>query len=407
MPFFQPYPSRRTFVSSLAAGLALPALGRPLGVRRQEPAWIPSEDFLEGLPRLLELASVPGIAMAVVEDGAVAWERVLGVANVETGAAVSDRSVFPAASLGKPVFGYVVMKLVEEGLLDLDRSLVDILRPDDSSTDPRLDRITPRHVLSHTTGLPNWRRRAGEPLVPGFDPGERFQYSGEGFFWLQRVVESLTGRGIDLVMRDRLFAPADMARATYAWSAGHRRDMVWGHERRGALARQYNREIADPLLGRAEAWGKPMTEWTAAEVFRAMEENQSPLPRLPNFAIPNVAGSLILTAGDYARFLGLMMSEPQAAPWKLTDASRSAMLSPVVNLNRALSWGLGWGLESTVGGRLFWHWGDNGPFRAFTVGDPGRRRALVVMTNGEAGPNVYQRVVADATGLDLAAFLWV
>lgn len=399
-------PDRRQFVTALA-GAAL--VGLRLG-RRGPPAsdrpWIPTDPFLADLPRLMELSGVPGVSVAVVEEGEVAWRRALGVANAETGEPVREDSVFPAASLGKPVFGSVVMGLAEEGRLDLDRPLVAVFRPDDLADDPRLDRITPRHVLSHTTGLPNWRGREAKRLEIGFEPGTRFQYSGEGFFWLQRVVETLTGRGIDGVVRDRLFGPARLARATYAWSIDHRRWTVSGHGRRGELARQWNRDLADPLLSVAAKWGRPMTAWTAAGTFRAMEEAGSTLPRQPNFAVPNVAGSLLCTASEYARFMTLMFPRPEASG-ALSESSRAAMLRPVSTINRALSWGLGWGLEARDQGRLFWHWGDNGIFRAFAVGDPDRRRAIVVLTNSESGPNVYQRVIASATGLDLAAWLWV
>jgi CubicO group peptidase (beta-lactamase class C family) len=208
-------------------------------------------------------------------------------------------------------------------------------------------------------------------------------------------------------MRERLFGPAGMTRSTYAWSAERQRDTAYGHRNRGAVARQYNREIADPLLELAAAWGKPMSDWTAADVFRAMDETKSQLPRLPNFAVPNVAGSLICTAGEYAMFLATMLAGGPHRDWAISEPSRTAMLAPRVGLNPALSWGLGWGLETTDRGPLFWHWGDNGPFTAFAVGDPARRRALVVFTNSESGPRIYQRVVADATGMDLAAFLWV
>jgi hypothetical protein len=72
-----------------------------------------------------------------------------------------------------------------------------------------------------------------------------------------------------------------------------------------------------------------------------------------------------------------------------------------------LSWGLGWGLERHSSGALFWHWGDNGIYKAFTLGDPVRRRAIVIFTNGSGGAKVYERVVRAATAFDLSAFLWV
>jgi len=370
--------------------------------------WIPTDDFLVGLPRLMELASVPGVSVAVVDRQQLVWQRAFGVANVETRAPVLEDSVFPAASLGKPVFGYVVMKLVEEGLIDLDRPLMEYAKPDDPDDDPRLTRIVPRHVLSHTTGLPNWRQGgSGTKLRTSFEPGDRFQYSGEGFFWLQRAVEEVTKQGVDRVMRTRLFGPAGMARATYAWSAEHRAWTVYGHRERGDLANQFNRRTADPLLDVAGRWGKPMGDWTVDDTFRAMKEATPSLPLQPNYAIPNVAGSLICTAGDYARFVTMMLTGRRPEPFEIADQSRTAMLTPRVEVNRVLSWGLGWGLERNGARRLCWHWGDNGIFRAFVLAEPEAGRAIAVFTNGSSGPKVYQRIIANATDLDLAAFLWV
>src|SRR6185312_15855739 len=83
------------------------------------PRWQPNAELLRHLPRLLELASVPGLGIAVIESGRV-WTRGFGQAIEETAQSVSDRTVFEAASLGKPVFAYAVLRLVGSGVLDLD-----------------------------------------------------------------------------------------------------------------------------------------------------------------------------------------------------------------------------------------------------------------------------------------------
>jgi CubicO group peptidase (beta-lactamase class C family) len=306
-----------------------------------------------------------------VEDGAPAWTRSVGVTNVETKVPVAGDTVLAAASLGKPVLGYVVLRLADEGRLDLDRPLVSYYRPEDLPADPNLGLITARHVLSHTTGLRNWRNRADQKLVPDFAPGTRFQYSGEGFFWLQQVVESVTGQGVDRVMRERLFGPAGMSRATYAWSSDHDGWTAYGHTNRGDVGNQFGRALGNKMLLLAARWGKPMTEWTTADTFRALPEADPSVPRLPNFVLPNVAGSLLCTATEYARFLALMLDGRRRADWEIDDATRRAMLASRIELKPgALSWGLGWALERHSTGALFWHWGDNGIYKAFT-GRPG------------------------------------
>lgn len=398
---------RRVFLWSTAAMAATAARsGRaPVQARPADRPWIPPDELMSDLPRLMTLASVPGLSIAVVEDGAVAWTRAIGVLNADTGAPVTTDTVFPAASLGKPVFGYVVMKLVDEGRLDLHRPLVDYFRPE--GLPPASEPITAAHVLSHTTGLRNWRNRVDQPLAPDFAPGARFQYSGEGFFWLGQAVEAVTGQGIERVMRERLFQPAGMTRATYGWTRNHERWTTSGHTSRGAVGNHFSRTLGAKLLAIAEETGTPLAEWTAATLFRQVARADPSLPLVPNFVIPNVAGSLLCTAPEYAGFLGLLQTRTRRDSWEIAEASRLAMLTPRVDLKPSLSWGLGWGLERRSDGPLFWHWGDNGIFKAFCVGDPARRRGIVVFTNGDGGPKVYQRIIRAATGFDLDAFVWV
>jgi hypothetical protein len=182
---------------------------------------------------------------------------------------------------------------------------------------------------------------------------------------------------------------------------------VFGHGNRGALAQQFGRQLGQRLLPIAARSGKPFPDWRYEDVLRALPEADPNLTRLPNFLIPNVAGSLLTTAAEYARFLALMMAEERREPWQLREPTRRAMLAPQIELKPGLHWGLGWGLERTDAGSLFWHWGDNGSFKAFTVGHAERGRALVVFTNGQGGQKVYERMVRAALGRDLSAFLWV
>jgi CubicO group peptidase (beta-lactamase class C family) len=105
---------------------------------------------------------------------------------------VDQDTIFEAGSVSKTVFGYIVMKLCEKRVLDLDVPLTRYTPDRILKGGPRLDLITTRHVLSHTTGLQNWRSTK-EPLAIHFTPGERFSYSGEGYSYMQSVVTHLAG----------------------------------------------------------------------------------------------------------------------------------------------------------------------------------------------------------------------
>ena len=121
--------------------------------------------------------------------------------------------------------------------------------------------------------------------------------------------------------------------------------------------------------------------------------------------LANSAASLRCTVQDYARFLALMV-QPAPPPWALQPASRAPMLASQIDVpGRWSDKTLGWNLEATPRGPVFFHSGSNaGIFKTFALGDAARRRAMVVATNAGSGNLLYRRVVRAATGLDLLAF---
>ncbi|HWN93506.1 MAG TPA: serine hydrolase domain-containing protein, partial [Methylomirabilota bacterium] len=105
----------------------------------------------------MQESHVPGLSIAVIKDARIAWRGAFGVKDVESREPVDRDTMFEAASMSKPVFAYVVMKLCEKGVVNLDTPLTRYTPERFVPDDPRLDLITARHVLSHTSGLPNWR----------------------------------------------------------------------------------------------------------------------------------------------------------------------------------------------------------------------------------------------------------
>jgi CubicO group peptidase (beta-lactamase class C family) len=385
-----------------AATLDEPPSGAIVRQDRNGP-WIPSEEFMADLPRLMEVVSLPGLAIATVEGGKVVWTRALGLMNVEAKEPMRDDSMFEVASMSKPVFAYVVLKLAEEKLIDLDRPLVQYLRPDYLSDHPDIDLITARDVLRHSTGFPNWRANPEEKLTPAFKPGSRFGYSGEGFQWLQYVVEGITGEGVDMIMRSRLFGPAKMLLSTFGWNTEIARLSVYAYkgpgDEEGQLGPQYKRDLSNRLLPIAAKRGKTISAMTDEEIRGALPEAKG---------VTNVAGMLSTTVAEYARFMTLVMDRPRRASWEITETSRRAMAShQMTRKTNALYWGLGWGLEESPSGLLFYHSGNNyGIFKTFCVGDPVRRRAIVILTNGGGGSGVWPRIVRAAMGYDLLEFMF-
>jgi CubicO group peptidase (beta-lactamase class C family) len=417
MAFREPFRlSRRRL---LAAGLGMSALAlTPKGAgaaARIDPDadWLPSPELLQGLPRQMQALGVPGVGIAVVERGRLAWSRGFGLLQAGQDARVDDATLFEVASMSKPVFAYAVLLLVDRGVLALDSPVVAYHRPAYLAEHPWIDRITVRDVLRHSTGLPNWRKDPEkEKLMPVVEPGTRIDYSGEAFVWLQLAVEAVTGESLDQTMRRLLFSPAGMRDSSYAWDAAMAARSVHGHgvpgENLDGPPPQGLREAWEAALPIAERWGKPLAEWRYADAERAFPMARASAPGVvhaPGDIMANSAASLRCTVRDYARFMAVMV-QAQPPSWALRPASRDAMLTRQIQVpGRWTDKGLGWNLENTPRGPVFFHSGSNaGIFKAFALGDAARQRAIVVATNAANGNLLYRRIVRASTGLDLLAF---
>lgn len=400
-------PGRRALLAGsaalIAAGVAPPRARAAAPCPDGHADWIPSEELVRELPRFMRIAGVPGVAIAVVDRAKLVWSKSFGVKNILTRDPVTDDTLFEAASMTKPVFAYAVMRLADEKRLDLDRPLVEYRRPANLGKDPNLERITARHVLEHSTGLPNW---ASEPLVTSSAPGSVYTYSGEALIWLQLVVETIMNMGLGNVMQEKLFGPAGMTHSSFGWDDRIARSAVFGHseppEGERTLPPQPTRELGDRLLRIAEKWNKPIAAWTFEDSVAAMRESDPKTPPSTHDLLVNSAGGLLMTASDYARFMVLMMDRPARAAWEIGDAARQAMLTPRLDVRgRDISRGLGWELEQSPAGPLFQHSGSNyGIFKTLGIGDARNGRAIVIFTNATNGNALAARIVREATGID-------
>ena len=353
------------------------------------------------IPALLQLASVPGMAIATVRGAEVSVEG-FGVRRAGTEDKVTGDTVFEAASLSKPVFASIVMQLAAEGVIDLTRPLVSYL-PLPNPADDRAKSITATHVLSHSSGWRNWRNSRDVALTADFPPGSKFSYSGEGYFFLQRVVEKLTGKGLSRLARERVFDPLDMKSSGYLWRPELDASFASPHTNRGQPMDSFNARSGKAFAGLASEVGKSVDEWTTEDVEKALPRMDANVPVLPNNMMPNAAASLVTTARDYGGFMRWLFG---AGPVQGGRPVLDRMIVQQSAINQSLGWGSGIGLEE-AGRKYVWHWGDNPGFKNFVVGEPATGAAMVIFTNGNAGQRVYERVIRARTGIDHPAFLWL
>jgi CubicO group peptidase (beta-lactamase class C family) len=304
----------------------------------------------EDVPSLMRQADVPGLSIAILRNCRLFWLHNFGVKNATTREPVADNTIFEAASLSKPVFTYAVLKLVDQGKLSLDVPLSNYLPKPYIEADNRLDKITARIVLSHRTGFPNWRGD-GNPLTINFNPGERFSYSGEGFVYLQTVVERITGKPLNDVMSELVFTPLGMDSTSYIWRSDFDARTAYGHD----------------------ADGTP-TDLRKDDHF-------------------NAAASLNTTAHDYALFLAAILNGAGLKPSTVRDMQTPQIaVDPACTnctdhvpkeLSKNIFWGLGWGIQRDGNSESLWHWGDNGYFKCFVVVDRAHQSAVIMFTNSE------------------------
>ena len=176
------------------------------------------EVMIDSINRFMETKmaemQIPGVSFAVINDAKIVYHNVNGFADKEENIPVTKQTIFEGASLSKPLFAYLTMFLVEEGKLDLDKPLYNYLEFPDIAYDERYKKITARMVLSHSTGLPNWRTDFDDnKLFLKFDPGTGFNYSGEGYQYLARVLEKLLStdyKGLESYYQEMIAIPNEM-----------------------------------------------------------------------------------------------------------------------------------------------------------------------------------------------------
>ena len=328
--------------------------------RTHASAFVVSQDALAShIPRWMNELTVPGLAVALIENSRIAWTQGFGTVNTARGIPVEVDTPFQSASLSKPVFAYGLLHLCRQGRLELDRPLTDYVSVPDTVDTPVLHQITARMALSHTSGLPNGKHLRESMEMP-YAPGERFSYSGIGYNLLQQVLETMTGQPLNTYMNDVVFKPLGMTRSSYVWLDEYKDRIADGHGVDG-----------------------------------------HPLPHHPRHEAL-AASSLYTTVSDYAGFLMEMVT-----PYHGDAAIITIMKDLHVRISPTLGWSLGWGIEETVRGEGFWHFGENYHCRSIAVGFPELGAGIVVLSGSHNGVAIYRRIIEELTGFEHPAFRFV
>jgi CubicO group peptidase (beta-lactamase class C family) len=181
----------------------------------------------------MDSLGLPGLSIAVINNAKIIYHRNFGVTNVKTKDKVSKETLFDAGSMSKTPFTYLVMKMVDQGLLNLDQPLYKYLPNPDIAYDERYKLITARMVLSHTSGFPNWRfLNKDQKLDIKFTPGTQFLYSGEGFEYLANVIahlKNISKNDLQDLFKKEVAIPSGMQNAYFNWNEYVAKHQATGH----------------------------------------------------------------------------------------------------------------------------------------------------------------------------------
>jgi CubicO group peptidase (beta-lactamase class C family) len=319
--------------------------------------------------RMAEL-KVPGVSIAVIHQGRIDWARGYGV-TTSGGPPVTEKSLFQAASISKPVFALAVLHLVDEGKLKLDSNVNDYLKswklPDNEFT--ATEKVTLRRLLSHSAGLTVHGFRgyaAGEkvpttvqvldgaapansaPIRVDIVPGTQQRYSGGGYTLAQLVLTDVTGTYLPRLMQDSVLKPLGMKLSTFE---------------------------------------QPLPAKRIPEVAMPHRGDGRPVEGGPHTYPEMAAAGLWTTPTDLAHY-ALGVREALAGKSKVISAATArAMLTPVIKNH-----GIGPGLGGSTSRKYFTHNGGNEGYRCALVAYEDGEGA-VVMTNGDRGGELMYEVM--------------
>ena len=257
------------------------------------------------------------------------------------------------------------MKMYDRGELDLDTPICNYTDIDRFEDKESAAKLTARMVLTHRTGLPNWSKSPSSeewptaPITFKYPVDSCYGYSGEGFAYLQRAVEKIRGKKIDKVAKEEVFEPLGMDYTSYEW--------------------------------------QPMFDTLTVDGYNKDGENRGK-GRHPR---ANVGYTLRTCAADYAKFLQAILDgtglSPQTKEMWQTPSGQKAIryAGNHRECDNSIAWALGMGTEDNAEfGKILWHWGDNGSFKALFIVIPSVNGYLVYFTNSNHGHDIINDITA-------------
>ena len=342
---------------------------------------------------LIKAANVQGLAISIFNNNEPVYKKTFGYKRLDTKEPIKTNTNFYGASLSKAVFAVLVMKLVEEGVIDLDKPLQDYLpKPiyeytptkkwhdnySDLKNDSLYKQITARMCLDHTTGFSNWRwDEEDQKLRVKFKPGAKYRYSGEGLVYLQVVLENMLGKSLEELMREKIFIPLGMNMSSYTWQEKFEKDYCFGHNTTGKLYEK-DKDNDARSASTLETTLEDYTLFTKAV--------------LKNSILKSSSAKKMFTAQIKIR------SVQQFGPLRLKDSTTNDAIQ--------LSYGLGWVLLQSPYGTGAFKEGHGDGFQHYSIIFPEKGTGIIIMSNSDNAESIFKELLETAIGDTFTPWYW-
>ncbi len=301
------------------------------------------------IPYLMVEYTSPAVGIAIIENGSVQLTKVYG--EHQKGRNAPANTIFNIASITKPIVATTVMKLVEDGVWDLDEPIYKYYLDPDIKEDSLAKLITSKHCLSHTAGFKNWRwNEDSGKLKINFKPGTQFQYSGEGMELLRHAIESKFNKSLYKIVDSLLFKPHNMEDATMGW-------------------------LEDKDTLRFAKW------YNSAGNLHNLDYKLSKI---------NAADDMLLSMQDVANFSEALMNDAI-----LEKETFKKMIAPQISINNKLKQGLGWVRYDNIQnlGTIINHDGGDPGVATTLILLPKKKSGIAIFVNSDNGPNVTNAII--------------
>ncbi|HEV8504460.1 MAG TPA: serine hydrolase domain-containing protein [Chitinophagaceae bacterium] len=373
----------------------IPATIFSQSLSRLDGSKISSAQLDNKVQQLIKDGNVQGLAITVFNKNKAVYKKVFGYKRFDTKEPLQTNTNFYGASLSKAVFSVLVMKMVEENVIELDKPLESYLpqpiyaygkgsswNQDYTSLqeDSLYKKITARMCLDHSSGFPNWRwYEPDQKLRVLFQPGTGYSYSGEGLCYLQFVLEKITGKSLEQLMEEKIFRPLKMTTSAYYWQPRFEANYCFGH-------------AADNKVYEKDKDNAPRSAST-------LETTPDDL----SLFFAGVLQKKILTPASYEEMFTPQLRlrskiQMEARSW--LDSTNSE------NDNIQLSYGLGWGILQTPYGFGAFKEGHGDGFQHYAIIFPDKQMGILIMTNSDNGEGIFKQLLEVAIADKYTPWRW-